>query len=147
MECKFTDDENKNIVLVSMQMIDGNIPFMTGERGIETSYLKNEVNLELEKLTQYLNDLSKTNDVEWVTDERVRLTNRGKECLDKNSNFTLRQTSSLILQKTYEIYVRENYNDAIQFNSFLVGSSLGIANIIKVNSAVKNLIDIGYLKK
>jgi hypothetical protein len=147
MRCTFTDDENKNIVLVVMYRINDNVPSMTGERGIVIDYLSSEASLEIEKLTQYLNDLSKENYVELIADKRVKLTTNGKEYLDKNSTFTLKQTSSQILHKTFEIYLREDYNDTIQFNSFLVGCCLGMANINKVNSAVKELIDIGYLKK
>jgi len=147
MSIELSEVECINCILVSMNIIGDNTPSMSGDRGIETDYLSRETSIEVEKLKVLLNNLSTKNYTEWVAGERIKLTDYGKDYLNKNSTYTLKQTAELILKKTYDIYVRDNYNDSYQFNSFIIGSYLGISNNNKVNSAVKYLIENGYFEK
>ena len=147
MNIELSEVESINCILVSMNLIDNNTPSMSGDRGIEIDYLSRETSIEVEKLTSLLNNLSTKKYVEWVTDEKIKLLDNGKDYLKRNNTYTLQQTAGLILKKTYDIYVRDNYNDSYQFNSFLIGSYLGIENNNKVNSAVKYLIENGYFEK
>jgi len=147
MSVELSEVECINSTLVEMNIIEDNTPSMSGDRGIDIDFLSKETSIEIEELTKLLNYLSTKKYVEWVTDKRIKMTNNGKNYLNKNSNYTLQQTADLILKKTYEIYVRDNYNGTFQFNSFQIGSYLGIANNNKVNSAVKYLIENGYFDK
>ena len=147
MEIEFTDVECKNIILVSMKAIDWNIPSMTGERGIEIEYLSKDTDIEVEKLKQFLNNLSDISYTEWTDNGKIRLKDNGVAYLENNSNYNLTQVADLILKKTYEFYTRKNYDSLTQFNSYIVGCCLGITNNNKVISAVEILINKGYFKK
>jgi predicted transcriptional regulator len=144
MNIELTSDECKNVILVSMDDIANNVFGMAGDKGIDIDYLSRESTIDIDNLKSFLNGLSETNLVEWISDKRVKLTSEGHELLKKNNSLTLSQTSFLVLQKTYEIYMRGDYDDSIQFNSYLIGCYLGITNHSKINAAVKILIDNAY---
>ena len=76
-----------------------------------------------------------------------KLTQTAFDYLHDNENKTLADTAILVLLKTYEWYIRNNYVIDTQENSGVISYALGIPNHEKVRNAVKFLIDKGLLRK
>ena len=64
---------------------------------------------------------------------------------DKLNALTINETAILLLEKSYDIYKRSNYDIYFQFESSLIGSIIGLTNEAKIFSAIELLNDKGLI--
>ncbi|GHV88796.1 hypothetical protein AGMMS50267_11560 [Spirochaetia bacterium] len=147
MNIILTDIECKFLILVSMCDIENEVKWISKEnKGIDIERLSKDSTMDMENLVKYIQELNAEGLIYRISDKNVEFTVKGHEFMENLNSLPLSKTAFLMLQKSYEIYVRGNYDDSIQFNSFMIGCYAGISNHNKANSAARFLVDNGYCK-
>lgn len=143
----FTETEIANAMLLIIQEIaENNISVSTPQIMKDCKTLGQDwINIGFQVLL----------DKQYITAEKkadgcfydCKLTQAGLDYLQSNENKTLYETAMLVLQKTYEWYIRNNYVMDTQEDSRIVSYSLGINNHEKVRNAINMFIENGLLRK
>lgn len=76
-----------------------------------------------------------------------KLTQTAIDYLNGKDVLTLTETANLVLEKSYEWYIRNSYVMDTQENSNIISYALGIRNHEKIRNAIMSLIDKGFLHK
>jgi predicted transcriptional regulator len=147
MDITLTENECKYLILVAMSDIENAATWIPKENsGIDIERLSKESTIDIENLVNFIKELSTDGLVQILSDRNVVLTDKGHEYIKNKNSLPLSEAAFLMLQKSYEIYIRGGYDDSIQFNSFMIGCYVGISNHNKANSAAKFLVDNGYCR-
>ena len=146
---QLTREETENLILSSLDYLM-QISYGT-ENGITLKTLANNVNIELNEVKKHIKVLEKKKTVScqfYQTGDDsfyIKPTEQTIEFFEKRNSLPLNETVRLLLEKSYDIYKRDNYNSMFQFDSTFIGSIIGINNIAKIKSAIELLNNKGLI--
>jgi hypothetical protein len=150
MDIDLTDDEIFNLILVTINQIQDNLPYP--ENGVELTFLASNLDMELDLLKKYIQKLKLQKLVSWRFEQTrggqffVNPTEKALENSEKLNELTVSETAKIILEKSYDLYKRGGYDNSIQLNSAMIGGVAGFNNVSKIQSAIELLEDAGYIK-
>lgn len=150
MDIELTDEEIYNLILVTIDQVQKNLPFP--ENGAELKFLAGELNMEPNEVKKYIQELKIKRAVSWRFDETrggqffINPTEKTLENFEKLNELTVSETAKIILTKSYDFYKRAGYDSSIQLESATIGSVIGLNNFSKINSALEILEDEGLIK-
>jgi hypothetical protein len=150
MSIDLTNDEIYNLILVTIDQIQGNLSYP--ENGVELTFLASNLDMKLDELKKCIQELRLKKLVSWHFEKTrggqffVNPTEKTLEYLEKMNSLTIHETAKIILEKSYDFYKRGEYDNSMQLDSSLIGSIAGFSNITKVQSVIELLEDEGYIK-
>jgi hypothetical protein len=149
MDFELTDEEITNLILVTLDQLQQNIPYP--ENGVELKFLASNLDMEIDILKKYIQELRLKKAVIWRFDQTgegqffINPTEQTLEYLEKMNALTISETADIILEKSYDFYKRGGYDSSIQLNSAMIGSVAGFNNITKIQSVIELLENDGYI--
>lgn len=149
MAVQLTKEETENCILVALDYLQQNSYY--SENGVELKKLAANVHIELNEIKNFIKELKKKNAINWYLEQAIdeeiyiKETEQTIEYFEKLNALPLNETARLILEKTYDIFKRADYDSTFQFDSSFIGSIIGITNISKIRSAVEMLNNKGLI--
>jgi predicted transcriptional regulator len=142
MNISLTEKECKFLILVAMHDhdIEDNVTWGAKENnGIDIKRLSKESKIDIENLIKFIQEIATEGLIQMISDENVKFTKKGYEFMNNLNSLPLSKTAFLMLRKSYEIYLRGNYDDSIQFNSFMIGCYIGISKAVQKNNMTESI--------
>ena len=149
MGIELTKEETENLILVALDYLQQNSKHP--ENGVSLKNLAKNVNMEIEEIRKFLQELKLKKAVHWRFDQTgngefyIFPTEHTLEIFDKLNTLTINETAMLLLEKTYDIYRRAGFDSMFQFDSALIGSIIGFTNTSKIRSSIEMLNSKGMI--